>query len=77
MSFGSQLLGFFAGFQGLSLGGVARVGQVQLMQPFLTLLFSALLLGETVSPATLGFAVFVILAVALSKRAQVKSAPVL
>lgn len=75
VSFGSQLLGFFAWFKGLSLGGVARVGQVQLMQPFLTLFFSALLLGEEVSPATIGFALCVILAVALSKRATVKTAP--
>ncbi len=46
----SQFLGFFAWYHGLALGGVARVGQIQLLQPFMTLGFSALLLGEKIAP---------------------------
>lgn len=46
LSFVSAFLGFFAWYHGLSLGGVARVGQIQLLQPFFTFLFAALLLGE-------------------------------
>jgi drug/metabolite transporter (DMT)-like permease len=46
----SQFLGFFAWYHGLALGGVARVGQVQLLQPFMTLGFSAVLLGEKIAP---------------------------
>lgn len=42
----SAFLGFFAWYRGLALGGVAHVGQIQLVQPVLTLLWSALLLGE-------------------------------
>ena len=42
----SAFLGFFAWYRGLALGGVARVGQIQLVQPVLTLGWSALLLGE-------------------------------
>jgi drug/metabolite transporter (DMT)-like permease len=44
----SMFLGFFAWYAGLARGGVARVGQVQLAQPVLTLLWSALVLGEAV-----------------------------
>ncbi|MDQ3445816.1 MAG: DMT family transporter [Pseudomonadota bacterium] len=46
----SQWLGFFAWYRGLALGGVARVGQVQLLQVFLTIGFATLLFGE-VAPA--------------------------
>jgi drug/metabolite transporter (DMT)-like permease len=45
----SMGLGFFAWYQGLAEGGVARVGRLQLAQPALTLVWSALLLGEHVS----------------------------
>lgn len=47
----SQWLGFFAWYRGLALGGVARVGQVQLLQVFLTIGFATLFFGE-VAPAT-------------------------
>ncbi len=68
----SQLLGFFAWNRGLALGGVARVSQVQLLQTFLTIGASALLLGEAVDVLTLGFAVFVVASVALGRRMPVK-----
>ena len=42
----SMFLAFFAWYRGLAVGGVARVSQVQLAQPVLTLGWSALLLGE-------------------------------
>ena len=45
----SQFLGFIPWYQGLSLGGVARVSQLQLFQVFLTFLFSAVLLNEVIS----------------------------
>ena len=47
----SMFLGFFAWYAGLARGGVARIGQVQLAQPVLTLGWSAALLGEHVGPA--------------------------
>jgi drug/metabolite transporter (DMT)-like permease len=46
----SMLIGFFFWYRGLALGGIARVSQIQLFQPFLGLALAALLLGETVSP---------------------------
>ena len=72
----SQFLGFFAWYRGLALGGVARVSQIQLLQPFLTLIASALLLHEQITPATLLVALVVLLSVALGRRAAVARAPV-
>jgi drug/metabolite transporter (DMT)-like permease len=69
----SMFLGFFAWYRGLALGGVARVGQLQLLQPFATILASAMLLGEPLTLATLGFAIGVIACVALGKQAPIKT----
>ncbi|MBS4099294.1 MAG: DMT family transporter [Sulfuricella sp.] len=64
----SQLLAFFLWYQGLALGGVARVSQVQLLQPFMTLGVAALLLGEPVTPSMLAFAVAVAAVVGIGRR---------
>jgi drug/metabolite transporter (DMT)-like permease len=69
----SMFLGFIAWYQGLSIGGVARVGQIQLLQPFLTILASAVFLGEPLEIKTLFFAAGVIICVALGKRTQIKT----
>lgn len=44
----SMFLAFFAWYAGLAAGGVAKVGQVQLAQPVLTLTWAALFLGEPI-----------------------------
>ncbi len=67
----SQLIGFFAWYHGLAIGGVARVSQMQLFQPFLTILFSAVLLGEAITPLTLGAAGLVISSVAIGRKAKI------
>jgi drug/metabolite transporter (DMT)-like permease len=67
----SQLLAFFAWYRGLALGGVARVSQMQLLQPFLTLAASALLLHEQVTPTTLLVALVVLLAVVAGRKAAI------
>lgn len=67
----SQFLGFLPWFMGLSLGGVARVGQTQLLQPFFTIAAASLLLGERVDAATLAFAVAVFAVVAIGRRMNV------
>jgi drug/metabolite transporter (DMT)-like permease len=46
----SMLVGFVFWYRGLALGGIAAVGQLQLLQPFFGLVLSALLLHEQVSP---------------------------
>jgi drug/metabolite transporter (DMT)-like permease len=66
----SMFLGFFAWYAGLARGGVARVGQVQLAQPVLTLAWSALLLGEPVGPLTVVTALAVLASVAATQRAR-------
>lgn len=65
-----MFLGFFAWYAGLARGGVARVGQIQLTQPVLTLLWSALLLAETVTPASIGAALVVLACVVLIQRTR-------
>jgi drug/metabolite transporter (DMT)-like permease len=44
----SMFLGSIAWYRGLATGGIARVGQLNLLQPFLALAWSALLLGEDI-----------------------------
>jgi drug/metabolite transporter (DMT)-like permease len=64
----SMFLGFFAWYRGLALGGIAAVGQLQLLQPFLTILASAWLLGEHVDGATYIAAALVVAAIAAGRR---------
>ncbi|GLW27845.1 membrane protein [Actinoplanes regularis] len=66
----SMFLGFFAWYAGLAKGGIARVGQIQLAQPVLTLSWSALLLGEPVTAASIGAAVVVLGCVVLTQRTR-------
>ena len=71
VSFGSMFLGFFAWNTGLRLGGIAKVGQLQLFQTFFTLGIAALFVGETISLETVGFAAAVLLVVLVGRKAQV------
>ena len=56
----SMFLGFFAWYRGLARGGVARIGQLQLAQPVLTLLWSAMILGEHFGAGTIAAALCVL-----------------
>jgi drug/metabolite transporter (DMT)-like permease len=67
----SMWLGFFAWYRGLALGGAVRVSQVQLVQPFLSLLFAVPLLGERLDAVTLCFGVAVIATVFIGKKMPV------
>lgn len=69
----SMWLGFFAWYRGLALGGLVRVSQVQLVQPFLALLFAVPVLGERLDALTVVFALAVIGVVFLGKRMPVAS----
>jgi drug/metabolite transporter (DMT)-like permease len=71
----SQFIGFFAWYAGLAMGGIARVGQVQLLQIFFTMAFSALFFGEHVSTSTWLYAAAVIVTVVLGRRTAVRPAP--
>jgi drug/metabolite transporter (DMT)-like permease len=64
----SQYFGFFWWNKGLALGGVARVSQIQLLQPFVTLAASVAVLQEVITTETYIFAVLVVLVVAIGRR---------
>jgi len=71
----SMWLGFFAWYRALAIGGTMRVSQVQLLQPFITLLAAVPLLGERLDAATLVFALAVIATVVVGKRMPVGAVP--
>jgi drug/metabolite transporter (DMT)-like permease len=64
-------LGFFAWYRGLALGGAVRVSQVQLVQPFLSMLFAVPVLGERLDAATVGFALAVVATVFVGRAMPV------
>jgi len=64
----SMFLGFFAWYKGLALGGIAAVGQLQLLQPFFTLFASAVLLHETLDAPTFIAAALVVATIAAGRR---------
>jgi drug/metabolite transporter (DMT)-like permease len=68
----SMFIGFFFWYKGLALGGIARVGQVQLIQPFLTLLGAALILGELLELRTFLFALAIIAVVAIGRKMPIR-----
>jgi EamA-like transporter family. len=64
----SMLIGFIFWYRGLAAGGIAAVGQLQLLQPFFGLGLSATLLSETVRPMMILITLGVILCVVGSRR---------
>ncbi len=69
----SQLFGFFLWYRGLAIGGIARVSQVQLSQPFLTIIASIILLDESFDLTTIMFAIAIILVIAISRKMPIKT----
>ncbi|MFV1850890.1 MAG: EamA family transporter [Thalassospira sp.] len=68
MSVFSMLIGFFFWYRGLALGGIAAVGQLQLLQPFFGLTLASLILAEPISSAMIVVTVGVVACVAGAKR---------
>ena len=66
----SMYLGFFAWYRGLAVGPIARVSQVQLVQPVLSIAWAALLLGEQVTVATVAGGLAVVACAALTVRSR-------
>ena len=64
----SMLIGFFFWYKGLAMGGIAKVGQIQLIQPFFGLMLCAIILGETVSFNMILVSVAVIICVICAKK---------
>ncbi|OWF66899.1 EamA family transporter [Polynucleobacter hirudinilacicola] len=72
LSLFSMYIGFFFWYEGLAIGGIARVSQVQLTQPFCTLIAASVLLGDSLTIMNLVFAFLVIATVILGKKMLVK-----
>jgi drug/metabolite transporter (DMT)-like permease len=70
-----QWIGFFAWNAGMAMGGIARVSQVQLLQPFVTFALASVFNGETITTQILLFAAAVVATVAISTRTRGRSAP--
>ena len=70
----SMYIGFFFWYEGLSMGGISRVSQVQLLQPFITLVCANVLLSEPLEPMNFIFATLVVSSVLLGKQMLVKRA---
>jgi drug/metabolite transporter (DMT)-like permease len=68
----SQYFGFFFWNRGMVLAGVAKTGQLQLLQPFVTLFVSSLMLGEAVGAHHIVFALIVVGLVTLGWRMRVE-----
>ena len=66
----SQWIGFFAWNAGMAMGGIARVSQVQLLQPFITFALAAFFNDETITLQVLLFAAAVVATVAISTRTR-------
>ncbi|MFD9900014.1 DMT family transporter [Mesorhizobium sp. NPDC059025] len=64
----SMLIGFVFWYRGLAQGGIAAVGQLQLLQPFFGLALAAFLLHEQVSAAMVVVTLGVVVCVAGAKR---------
>lgn len=64
----SMLIGFVFWYRGLAQGGIAAVGQLQLLQPFFGLALAATLLHEKVSTGMFGVTLAVILCVASARK---------
>src|SRR3989442_9398934 len=71
----SQWIGFLAWNAGLAFGGIARVSQIQLLQPFVTFALAAFFKDENITLQILLFAAAVVVAVAISTRTRAKAAP--
>ncbi|NLS02243.1 DMT family transporter [Rhizobium sp. P32RR-XVIII] len=64
----SMLIGFIFWYRGLALGGIAAVGQLQLLQPFFSLALAAVVLHEKVSVGMFGVTLAVVACVAGAKK---------
>jgi drug/metabolite transporter (DMT)-like permease len=71
----SMLIGFIFWYRGLALGGIAAVGQLQLLQPFMGLVLAATLLGEAVSIWMLLTTLGVVVCVVGAKKSAAKPQP--
>ena len=71
LSFISMFLGFFAWYKALKMGGIAKIGQLQLLQPFITIFVSYFLFNESISITMILVLLVVLLCVNWTRKAKV------
>lgn len=67
----SQFLAYVAWYSGMAMGGIAKVSQIQYLQPFLMIAFATVFLDESLTLFTLVIAVIVVFSVFVGKNASV------
>ncbi|MFJ5769247.1 DMT family transporter [Psychrobacillus sp. NPDC093180] len=67
----SQFLAYVAWYSGMAMGGIARVSQLQYLQPFLMIIFATVFLDESITFFTIVVAVIVVFSVILGKNASI------
>jgi len=68
----SQFIAFFAWNAGLAMGGIARVGQVQLLQPFISVALASVVNNEAIEAETILFAAAVVATVMIGRRMPIQ-----
>jgi drug/metabolite transporter (DMT)-like permease len=63
----SMFAAFMFWYRGLALGGTAAVGQLQFLQPFLTIIAATFVFGETLQSSVVVFALGVALLIFLGR----------
>jgi drug/metabolite transporter (DMT)-like permease len=63
-----MLIGFIFWYRGLALGGIARIGQLQLLQPFFGLMLAGLLLHEQIAWSMVALTAAVVVCVGFARR---------
>ena len=76
LSIFSMFIGFFFWYGGMAIGGISRVSQVQLLQPFCTLFASAILVSEPITGINIIFASLVISTVMIGRKMLVRCGPI-
>lgn len=66
-----MFIGFFAWNAAMAREGIAKISQVQLLQPFFTLIISAIFLSEGVTWRTIAFALSVTITILMARRAKI------
>ena len=68
----SMFIGFFFWYKGIAIGGISRVGQVQLIQPFLTIVGAYFLTNEKITFLNILFAFMVLIVIIIGRKAKIE-----
>ena len=68
----SMFIGFFFWYKGIAIGGISRVGQVQLIQPFLTIVGAYFLTNEKITTLNILFAFMVLIVIIIGRKTKIQ-----